>query len=86
MVVRVWLIGAYRQCMLLRPGRTSVEVVCIDDHPRLALSYWGKRSTQPLTRVHPDDQALCARPAAERIPGQAHLAPEQPGGGLTSST
>jgi len=29
MVVRVWLLGAYRQCMLLRPGRTSVEIVCI---------------------------------------------------------
>jgi len=86
MVVRVWLLGAYRQCMLLRPGRTSVEIVCIDDHPRLALSYWGKRSTQPLTRVHPDDQSLCVLPGAERIPGQAHLAPEQAGGGLTSSS
>jgi hypothetical protein len=83
MVVRVWLIGAYRQCMLLRPGRTSVEVVCIDDHPRLALSYWGRRITQPLARVHPDDQSLCALPGAERIPGQAHLASGQAGGETT---
>ena len=83
-VVRVWLLGAYRQCMLLRRGRTSVEIVCIDDHPRLALSYWGRRITQPLARVHPDDQSLCALPGAERVPGQAHLAPGQPGGETTS--
>jgi DNA polymerase-3 subunit beta len=70
-VVRVWLLGAYRQCMLLRRGGTSVEVACIDDHPRLALSYWGRRIAQPLARVHPDDQALCALPGAERVVGQA---------------
>jgi hypothetical protein len=75
LVVRVLLLGAYRQCMLLRRGRSTVEVACIDDHPCVALAYWGKRITQPLLRVHPDDQALCALPGAEFIPGQAHLAP-----------
>lgn len=72
-VVRVWLLGAYRQCVLLQSGRTSVEVACIDGHPRVALAYWGQRITRPLWRVHPDDQALCALPGAELTPGQAHL-------------
>lgn len=75
LVVRVWLLGAYRQCLLLKPGKTSVEIVCIDDHPLLALSYWGKQSTQPIARVHPEDQPLCAEPPDARTPDQAHQVP-----------
>lgn len=74
-VVRVLILGKYRQCMLLRPGRTTVEVVCIDNHPGVALGYWGRSIAQPLSRVHPDDRARCALPGAERIPGQAHQDP-----------
>jgi len=74
--VRVWLLGAYWRCLLARSGRTSVEVVCIDGHLLLALSYWGRRITQPLTRVHPD-LALCARSGSvvgASLPSQAHPA------------
>jgi hypothetical protein len=67
-VVRVWLLGAYRQCLLLRPGKTSVQTTCTDVHPRMALSYWGKQSTQPIARVHPDDRPLCAVYAPSQLP------------------
>jgi hypothetical protein len=58
-VVRVRLLGDYRRCLVLEATRETVGFVCIDEHPRVALAYWGQRITQPLQRVHPDDRARC---------------------------
>ena len=60
--VRVWLLGDYRRCRLLKPGQTAVEVACIDPHPRVALAYWGKRITRSINSVHPNDRLLCLPP------------------------
>lgn len=65
-IVRVWLQRAYRQCVFLKKCSQTVEIVCIDGNPLVALPYWGKRITRPLTHVHPDDRGLCVRESQER--------------------
>jgi hypothetical protein len=78
MLIRVYLLGDYRWCSLLKPGISRAEVCCVDNHLAVALTYWGKRVTVPLQRVHPDDIANICHVNEVVLTTKDHFSPDSP--------